>query len=345
MIDQQSGDFPNTVEPEPEQLAVTKDAVSSALCDAGLIAVRGPDADSFLQGQLTCDIREVTLERSLIGAYCSHKGRVLACLRLFRRGDAVYLGLPRDLVQPTLERLSNYVLRAKVTLEDAGSRLASFGVAGSNAAALVMKQLDLGAIPEAENGVIHTAGDESAITVIRLPGLIPRFELHGPAVAMQEIDKALGGDPAIDSERWVALEILAGTPVVYPQTVEAFLPQMLNLDWLGGISFQKGCYVGQEVVARTHYLGKLKRRMVLAKVDSARAPWPGDPVFSAQAGDEPIAGQVVDAARERHKVLTRYVVVAVTRIDCTESGTLHLFSPDGPTLWLEPLPYGLSGAA
>ena len=348
MMKQQLGDFPHAIDSdstadfgELEPWTVTKDTVGNELYDASLIAVRGPDADSFLQGQLTCDVREVTLEHSLPGAYCSPKGRVLACLRLFRRGDAVYLELPRDLAQPTLERLSKYVLRAKVTLEDACDRLASFGVAGPKAAALVMERL--GAIPEAENGVIHTAEDESGITVIRLPGLTPRFELHGPVEAMQAINKALGGDPGIDGERWAALEILAGRPAVYPQTVEAFVPQMLNLDVLGGISFQKGCYVGQEVVARTHYLGKIKRRMVLARVDSARAPWPGDSVFSAQAGDGQIAGQVVYAARECPERRSRYVALAVVRIDCAESGTLHLFSPDGPTLRLEPLPYGFSG--
>lgn len=341
MMKQLSGSFPNAIEPEPEQLIAAEEMVGSELYDSGLIAVRGPDADAFLQGQLTCDVREVTLERSLPGAYCSPKGRVLACLRLFRRSDAVYLELPRDLVEPTLERLNRYVLRAKVTLEDACDRLAGFGIAGPKAEALVMERL--GAIPEAENGVIHTTGDESGITVIRLPGLTPRFELHGPVEAMQEINEALGGDPGIEGERWAALEILAGQPAVYPQTVEAFVPQMLNLDALGGISFQKGCYVGQEVVARTHYLGKIKRRMVLARVASARAPWPGDPVFSAQAGDGQMAGQVVDAARECPEVRSRYVALAVVRIDCVESGTLHLFSPDGPTLRLEPLPYGFSG--
>lgn len=344
MMKQQSDDFPNVADLDMERLKATAEVICSALCDADLIVVRGPDADSFLQGQLTCDVREVTLEHSVLGAYCSPKGRVLACLRLFRRGDAICLELPRDLTEPTLARLSKYVLRAKVTLEDAHNRLAGFGVAGPKAAALVMKQLGLNAIPEAENGVIHTAGDKSGITVIRLPGLMPRFELHGPVGAMPEINKALGGDPGLDAERWAALEILAGRPAVYRQTVEAFVPQMLNLDLLGGISFQKGCYVGQEVVARTHHLGKIKRRMILAKVDSARAPWPGDPVFSAQAGDGQIAGQVVHAARECPELRSRYVALAVVRIDCAESGTLHLFNPDGPTLRLEPLPYGFSGA-
>ena len=333
------GEFPEAVgsgdDPESGWRAAVNDDWRSELSHHGLIAVRGPDADSFLQGQLTCDVREATLEHSLLGAYCSPKGRALACFRLFRRGDAVYLELPCDLVQPTLVRLNKYVLRAKVTLEDASDRLLRFGVAGSHAAALMTKQI--GAIPEAVNGILHTAEDESALTVIRLPGPMPRFEAHGPAPEMQALWKALD-DPLrlTDIESWRLLDILAGIPAVYPETVEAFVPQMLNLDLLGGISFQKGCYTGQEIVARTHYLGKIKRRMYLARVDRLTAPQPGDPVFSPQADASQSAGQIVDACRHPDG---GYAVLTVALIHCAEHGTLHLGKVNGPVLRLEPLPY------
>ena len=320
-----SGEFPDLV----------NDDWRSTLSGHGLIAVRGPDADSFLQGQLTCDVREATLERSLLGAYCSPKGRALACFRLFRRGDAVYLELPHALVQPTLTRLSKYVLRAKATLADAGDHLSSMGVAGPNAATWVTQRL--GTIPEAVNGVIHPGLDASGMTVIRLPGPTPRFQLYGPASMMQAFDSGREDK----EEPWRLLDILAGIPAVYPETVEAFVPQMLNLDLVGGISFQKGCYTGQEIVARTHYLGKLKRRMYLARVDSLTAPRPGDPVFSPQADASQSAGQLADACRYPDG---GYAVLAVTLIHCAEQGSLHLVSNDGPRLQLQTLPYGFETA-
>lgn len=127
------GDLPRAVEHggnlEPELRVVADDVLCSTLSHRGLIVVRGPDADQPLQGQLTCDVREATLKRSLLGAYCSPKGRALACFRLFRRNDGLYLELPRDLVSPTLARLSNMYC-AKVTLEDASDHLVCLGIAG-----------------------------------------------------------------------------------------------------------------------------------------------------------------------------------------------------------------------
>ena len=315
------GEFPDLV----------NDDWRSTLSGHGLIAVRGPDADSFLQGQLTCDIREATLEHSLLGAYCSPKGRALACFRLFRRGAAIYLELPRALVTPTLTRLNKYVLRAKVTLTNAGDHLCSMGVAGPNAATWVTQRLV--AIPEAVNGVIHSGHDASSMTVIRLPGSTPRFQLYGPAPMLQALDSA----PENKEEPWRLLDILTGIPAVYPETVDAFVPQMLNLDVVGGISFQKGCYTGQEIVARTHYLGKLKRRMYLARVDSLTAPQPGDPLFSPQTDAGQSAGQLADAARHPDG---GYAVLAVALIHCAEQGSLHLIGNDGPKLQLQLLPYG-----
>lgn len=344
MMNTEQGDFPRAAEhggsPEPELRVVVDDVICSTLPHRGLIVVRGPDADQFLQGQLTCDVREVTLERSLIGAHCSPKGRALACFRLFRRNDGLYLELPRDLVSPILARLSKYVLRAKATLEDASDHLARFGIAGPKAAALVQERL--GGIPETVNEVLHGAEEESALTAIRLPGPILRFELYGLAPELQTRWKALDDQLRLtDVESWRLLDILAGIPAVYPETVDAFVPQMLNLDLLGGISFQKGCYTGQEIVARTHYLGKLKRRMYLARVESPMPPKPGDPLFSPQADASQSAGQLADVCRHPDG---GYAVLAVALISCAEQGTLHLVSASGPILRLEALPYGFETA-
>lgn len=326
--------------PDVERWAALHGDICGDRSDQGLIAAHGPDADPFLQGQLTCDVREVTPDRSRIGAYCTPKGRALACLRLFRREDALCLELPRALVEPTLTRLRRYVLRAKVRLEDASDHWARIGVAGPNTDALLTKLL--GAVPQAANEVVHAPADSRDITVIRLPGSTPRFELHGPLMAVQALWTQLEADVTFTGpEPWRLLEILAGTPAVYPETVEAFVPQMLNLQLLDGISFQKGCYTGQEIVARTHYLGKLKRRMVLARVDSPTPPRPGDPLFSPQTDASQSAGQLADACPHPGG---GYAVLAVALIECAERGTLHLHGIGGPALRLEPLPYGFEPA-
>jgi folate-binding protein YgfZ len=328
-------------QPETELGAALTGDICCDLSHLGLIAARGPDTETFLQGQLTCDVRHATPDHSLTGAHCTPKGRVFACFRLFRHKDACYLESPMTMVAPALNRLRKYVLRAKTTLEDASDALARMGVAGPNAVALVGAVL--GAVPEAANGVVTAdAKYPGGVTAIRLPGPIPRFELHGAARELSTVWNALAPDVTpVGAEPWRLLDILAGTPTIYPETVEAFVPQMLNLQLLDGISFQKGCYTGQEIVARTHYLGKLKRRMVLARVDSPIPPRPGDPLFSLQADASQSAGQLADACRHP---AGGYAVLAVALTECAEHGTLQLGDASGPELRLEPLPYGFEAA-
>ena len=327
---------------ETELSGVLTDDVCCGLSHLGLIAVGGADAETFLQGQLTCDVRQITPDCSLPGAHCTPKGRVFASFRLFRRGDAYYLELPHELLKPALSRLRQYVLRARATLEDASDALARLGVAGPNAAMLVGKVL--GAVPDAVNSVV--VADivyPGGVTAIRLPGITPRFELHGAAWDLSAIWNALAPNiRPVGTEPWRLLDILAGMPTVYPETMEAFVPQMLNLQLLDGVSFHKGCYTGQEIVARTHYLGKLKRRMYLARVDSPTPPRPGDPLFSPQADASQNAGQLADAARHPD---SGYAVLAVALIQCAEHGVLQLGDANGPVLRLEPLPYGFETEA
>jgi hypothetical protein len=154
---------------------------------------------------------------------------------------------------------------------------------------------------------------------------------------MQALWKALAGNVTFTgAEPWRLLDILAGIPTIYLETVEAFVPQMINLHLLEGISFQKGCYTGQEVVARMHYLGKLKRRMVLARVDSEDRPRLGDALFSPQADANQSAGRLVDVAEHPDG---GYAVLAVALIECAEQGVLQLSDASGPVLKLESLPY------
>lgn len=301
----------------------------SALPLSGLayVRVQGPDAEGFLQGQLSNDLRLLTATQSQLAAYSSPKGRMLAVLTLFRHGDDIVLELHRSLLDSTLKRLRMFVLRSKVTLEDAGSSLPALGLIGEDAAALLVAQ----GLP-APSAPLESAG-ANGVTVVRRLGALPRYSLHGPRDALQGLQREL--TPA-DTLAWKRLDLLAGLPTIYPETSDHFVAQMANLDRLGGISFSKGCYTGQEIIARLHYLGQLKRRMFLGHSPAATAV-PGQPVYAA--GDDGQAiGEVVDAVDDGNG---RLLVLAVLQLGHAGSTPLALDSAGGPPLHLvEPIAEG-----
>ena len=303
------------------------------LSHLGLIAVRGDDAVTFLQGQLTNDVRAVSDTHSQLSSHCSPKGRMLALFRVLRLGDAIVLQLPRERVADTLKRLRLFVMRAKVTLEDQSDGPIRIGVAGSGAVG-ALAALGL-ALPELDNALAVT--DE--VTVLRLPAPVPRFELIGPFERLAPLWDALTPNSVMgDTDAWALLDIRAGIPTVYNTTVETFVPQMVNMQLIDGVSFDKGCYVGQEVVARMRYLGTLKRRMYLAEVESPTPPQPGDELHSAGSTSEQGAGRVVDA---RPIGGGRYALLAVVEIAAAEVGDVRL-GATGSLLHLTAPPYGFS---
>jgi folate-binding protein YgfZ len=258
---------------------------------------------------------------------------MLACLRLFRRGDDYYLRLPEERVDFVLKRLRLFILRAKTSLANADGELARLGLAGAEAATALRTLV--GGAPQETDDVQQV----NEITVIRAPGLQPRFELYGPPEALSELWGGLtdNGAVPVGVEPWRLLGILAGIPEVYDATAEAFVPQMLNFQLINGVSFHKGCYTGQEIVARTHYLGKPKRRMYGARVQTNACPAPGHALFSPSTDPNQSAGQVVDACRHPDGGCALLVSAL---IDCAEGGTVRLDdNDDGPPLIFQPLPY------
>ena len=293
----------------------------------GLIRVSGADTRSFLQGQLTSDINAVTPELAQLSSYCSPKGRMLGSFWVFQRGEDLYLQLPADRLEPILKRLRMFVLRSKVALEDASDELARFGLAGECAEAL------LPFAPAADMASLT----RDQLTVIRLPGDRPRFELIGPPeVLAGNWPEMLKVAEQTDTDFWSLMDIRAGIPNVFEDTVEAFVPQMANLQLIGGVSFTKGCYTGQEIVARMQYLGKLKRRMYRAHIDSGQVPARGAEVFSPSSESGQGAGRIVDVAASPEG---GYEVLAVIQISSAEADDLRLGDSDGPVLRLLDLPY------
>lgn len=262
------------------------------LCGEGLIRVRGADARDFLQGQLSSDLRALSPERSQLSAWNSAKGRVISVLRVFQRGEAIYLALPAELVATVMRRLALYILRAKVTLDEASGELARLGLAGEAAPELLATS---GVSPPAE---IHAVSLADSVTVIHAAGDPPRFVLCGPPEQLIELWRKLrrGGAQPVSDAAWALLKILSGEPTVYAATSEHFVAQMLNLDGLGAVSFNKGCYLGQEIIARAHYRGTIKRHLRRARSAAGESLSPGTPLHVQ--GSEQIVGEIVDARRD-----------------------------------------------
>jgi len=305
--------------------------VFADLSHYGLISVHGEDAETFLQGQFTNDIRKVTDGHSQLSGLCNQKGRLLATFRVFRRGDSYYLCLPATMVEDVIKRLRMFVLRSKVTLEDASDTFVHIGVSGDGAELELRKFA--GEWPETVNAAVQ-AGNH---TIIRVPGIHPSYEIFTTVDDARQLWDQLNVQSApIGADAWQLLDIQAGIPVISPQTREAFVPQMTNLQLIDGVSFQKGCYTGQEIVARMQYLGKLKRRMYRARVESASQLTGEEEIFAADNTQQSI-GKLVSAAPHPDGGYAILVVLQIASAE-GESG-LHLGSADGPLLELETLPY------
>lgn len=301
------------------------------LSHLSLVQFAGEDAQTFLQGQLSNDVRLLNGTNSQWAGYCTPKGRLLANFLLWQNGENSYLmQLPASLREAIQKRLTMFVLRSKVKVTDESGYWVRLGVAGPGAEAAV--RAAVGAAPAAVHGLIsHDSG-----AVIRLPG--DCFEILVTPARAQDVWNGLAAacKPA-GSGRWEWHLIRAGVPTVLPATQEEFVPQMANFELIGGVNFKKGCYPGQEIVARTQYLGKLKRRMYLAKLAGDTAPAPGDPLYSADM-QEQSSGIIVNA---QPAPSGGYDVLAVIQTSSAETERIHWRTLDGPVLQLEALPYAI----
>ncbi len=317
--------------PRREQSVALTGNVFADLSHYSLVSVHGEDAAEFLLGQFTNDLREVDESHSQYSGYCNAKGRLLATFRVFRRGDSYYLVLPADMVESLVSKLRMFVLRSKVTFEEAGDTFVHLGVSGETAASDLENAF--GALPDK----VHEVSNNDDGLVIRVPGIHPGYEVFTSVNRATALWDALNVRSApVGADAWQLLDIKAGIPVITPGTRETFVPQMVNLPLVDGVSFRKGCYPGQEIVARMQYLGKLKRRMYLAQVGGETRPRPGDEIFPAKA-DAQSVGKLMSAAPHPDG---GFAILVVLQIANAESGEdLHLGAGDGPVLELEHLPY------
>ena len=273
------------------------------------LVVTGADARAFLDAQLTRNVPEAGDAASLAG-YCSPKGRLLAIFTVWADDAAIHLITTRDVADAVVRRLRMYVLRAKVAIEDVSGAHRLVGL--------------IDAEPSVETAwTVRRDGGTTTVEYPAFDGRARRLSIDGSA-------------DGVDADTWRWSDIRAGLPSIVTATQERFVPQMVNLEAIGGVDFRKGCFPGQEIVARSQYLGKLKRRVALLRAtNDGPAPRPGDDVWSEGAADP--QGTVVDAAAGPDRIASALVELPVA----LARAPLRIASSGGPAFVFDDLPYAL----
>ncbi|HQY22808.1 MAG TPA: folate-binding protein [Gammaproteobacteria bacterium] len=251
----------------------------------GLIAVSGSEAATFLQGQITADIRTITSTQPGFSAYCNAKGRIRALFRIFFHHECYFLQLPVGVLPSALATLKKYARFSKVKLEDVSEQWQRIGICLTHADLKTIDFLDL---------------KDIILLPLPSPEFYKRFELIGlPNIVKPLWDLFLASENSVisDFDAWKYLDIQAGIPEIWPETIEQFLPHSLNLPALGAVSFNKGCYCGQEIVARMEYRANVKHKLFNTTLPDANSiPLPSDKLYAENGSDE-IIGTVVTASR------------------------------------------------
>jgi len=320
-------DFGN---PGDELNAAASGNVIADLSHLDRLRVSGADAETFLLNQLSNDIRQLDAEHSQLTTYCNPKGRMFALFRILKDADGFLLISDHGIGSSLVGRLKMFVMRSKVDISDITNDDVLLGISGAGATSALSSFLGQDLPPDVDQVV-----SVNDARVVRLPGTNPRFLVAASTDTAKSIWSALSGSAtSVGRSCWEWLDLQAGQPSIHSETSEEFIPQMLNLDILNALNFKKGCYPGQEIIARMRYLGKLKQRMFLGHSAMER-PVVGQPVFSPEFGDQG-AGTVVNAQASPEG---GYDFLFVAQIKAVANGELHLGSVDGENISLKLLPY------
>jgi tRNA-modifying protein YgfZ len=324
-------------DPDRELSAARDATIVAPISHLGLLEFKGPDTGDFLHGQLSSDVAALSVGDAQASAYCSPKGRVLANFTLWREPDGFSALLSQDLAAAMQKRLTMFVLRSKVKIEDASARYVLLGIAGPAAAGSLARALGVSAgspitAKFAEAGTAINLGEDRFIAVLRP-------QAAETAWALLAADLTPAGE---DTWRW--LDIQAGIPWISLPTQDQFVPQMANLELTGAVNFQKGCYPGQEIVARTQYLGKLKRRLFRCHAAIDSPPEAAANLYCAALGSQ-ACGMVVNAAPAPGGGCDLLAVMQVETAQSAVASPVRLGAPDGPELDILGLPYPVPQAA
>ncbi|NOQ88528.1 MAG: hypothetical protein GQ550_06345 [Gammaproteobacteria bacterium] len=312
---------------------------ADTICDLShfsTLVVAGDDAADFMQGQFTNDIEKVDEDNSQLNAFCNNKGRMIANFRLFKYQQNYFFSLKNSLVEQSIEHLQNYILRAQVAIQDVSEQLIHLGVSGTNAEKSLSSFVD---ITNQEIDGVSFNENYIAIRIASLHGSEkPRFEVFCSFEHAKTLwEKISAQAETINSASWDYLNIQAGLPFIDSSTSKEFVPQMANMELINGVSFTKGCFTGQEIVARMHYLGKLKKRCYKVHIASEDKPVAGGKLFAENAKAGQNTGMIIQAEKTPE---SGYDALAVIQIADTESN-LFLNDADGPVVTVKDLPYSL----
>jgi folate-binding protein YgfZ len=314
-------------DPGAELAAARDHAVLVDLSHNALLSITGDDAAAFLHAQFTNDVQSLPVGGAQWNGWCSPKGRLLASFLLLRRAEGFLLMLPAEIAPAFAKRLGMFVLRSKVKVAEVSASTVRLAYSGKTAGVLVARHF--GFTPDPMRSV-----EKDRATCIALDG--ERFVVLVPVEDAPALWEALAesATPA-GPDAWSWSLIHAGIPVIVAATQEAFVPQMANFDLVGGVSFRKGCYPGQEIVARTQYRGILKRRMAIVHLAGDARPAAGESVYSAAFGDQ-ASGSIVNAAPAPEG---GYDALVVAQLEGLAQGDLRWRSLEGPRLEVRARPY------
>jgi len=272
----------------------------------GLIQVSGENTEKFLQGQLTCDVTEVTAQQSRLGAHCDPKGRIQATFRLFKYHSDYYFLLPQNMVLHLINCLQKYAVFFKVKLTDVSEQWQKYGLMGERA-------IDVAKSISPEKIVLNVSDKQQRFIILSMNRLelSDQFELA-------------------DINVWQLLDIIAGVPTIYPETKDEFTPHQINYHLINGVSFTKGCYTGQEIIARMHYLGKSKQSMYHVTFVDRQFPTPGTKLFIDNDGQAKEVGIVLMTASDD----ANHYQALVCLHNQVISNTIHVRDLSGPIVTL-----------
>ncbi|BAL25187.1 folate-binding protein YgfZ [Azoarcus sp. KH32C] len=317
--------------PEAEVRAAADGTVVVPLAHLGLIRATGEDSVTLLHNLLSNDVKKLGAEDAQWSSFNSPKGRMIASLLLWKDSDGRMIATSADIQPMLLKKLSMYILRSKAKLTDAGADTVLIGLSGPDAASIATGAgyaVPLAPMKQSASGDVRCIRLNENSLILAVPAAA------APAVFGELV---AGGARKAGTAAWQAAMVRAGVPMITASVQEEFVAQMLNFDLIGGVSFNKGCYPGQEIVARMQYLGKLKKRMYRVHVATDTAPQPGADVFAPDFGDQS-AGKLVNVVPAADG---GYEALAVLQSSSAAAGEAHLGTLTGPRLTFLDLPYAL----
>jgi folate-binding protein YgfZ len=310
--------------PQTETEALDEANSLADLSQFDVLTISGQDSADFLHAQFTSDVSALGVNELQQSSWCNIKGRVIASFLLYRSQNGYYLLLKRDMTELILKRLSMFVLRSRVSIENKSNELIRIGIRGDNSHQLYQQFLE-------------SNSEASTITLLSIKGAVPRsIVLCAPDLAKVLWQKLAEQSIAVGSSHWSLFDIRAGIAWVGESGSEEFLPQSLNLDLTGGLSFSKGCYPGQEIIARMHFRGKLKQRLFLAQVSVKEKPAAKTRLYVPGLNQH--VGMMVNSVVQENDNCLMLVVLDLE----SKNSEIHLESADGAKINILSLPYSLN---